>query len=179
MFNKISINKNRSLANYPTSLYIFSFKLSHEVVTGSGTSGEGRRPWAITISTSMPHISFFFSGSRATTISPSRPPHLTLPGKTTLLNGIFRAFKVWLSIIQPFHAKTFIYIFIYLSVNIKRMIPLNVNYITFFANLNSNYHKKWLIFKSNMNIKMTHHKINFSFEGSLVWKCLMCLRENC
>ena len=47
------------------------------------------------------------------------------------------------------------------------MIPLNVNCITFFANLNSNY-KKWLIFKSNMNIKMTHHKINFSFEGSLV-----------
>ena len=28
------------------------------------------------------------------TISPSVRPHLTLPGKTTFLNGIFRAFKV-------------------------------------------------------------------------------------
>ena len=39
-------------------------------------AGEGRRPWA-------------------TTISPSVPPHLTLPVKTTFLNGIFRAFKAW------------------------------------------------------------------------------------
>ena len=33
-------------------------------------AGEGRRPWG-------------------TTISPSGPPHLTLPSKTTCLNGIF------------------------------------------------------------------------------------------
>ena len=59
-------------------------------------AGEGRRPWATTISPSGPHISFFlFRQPWATTISPSGPPHLTLPGKTTFLNGIFRAFKVW------------------------------------------------------------------------------------
>ena len=59
--------------------------------------GEGRRPLATTISPSVPHISFsLFRQPWATTISPSVPPHLTLPGKTTFLNGIFRAWKVWL-----------------------------------------------------------------------------------
>ena len=62
---------------------------------------EGRRPWATTISPSVPHISFFvFWQPWATTISPSVSPHLTLPGKTTFLNGILRAFKVWFSKIQ-------------------------------------------------------------------------------
>ena len=47
-------------------------------------AGEGRRPWATTISPSVPHISFFlFRQPWATTISSSVPPHLTLPGKTT------------------------------------------------------------------------------------------------
>ena len=59
-------------------------------------AGKGRRPWATTISPSVPHISFFlFRQPWTTTISPSVPPHLTLPGKTTFLNGSFRAFKVW------------------------------------------------------------------------------------
>jgi len=49
-------------------------------------AGEGRRPWA-------------------TTISPSVPPHLTFPGKTNFSNVIFSAFKVWLKKIQPRHAK--------------------------------------------------------------------------
>ena len=55
--------------------------------TGPGWwAGEGRRPWATTISPSVPHISFFlFRQPWATTISPSVPPHLTLPGKTTFL----------------------------------------------------------------------------------------------
>ena len=60
--------------------------------------GEDRRPWATTISTSVSQISFFlFRQPWATTISPSVPPFLTLPGKTTLLNAILRAFKVWSS----------------------------------------------------------------------------------
>ena len=49
-------------------------------------AGEFRQPWA-------------------TTISPSIPPHLTLLGKTTFLNGILRVFKVWFSKIQPRHAE--------------------------------------------------------------------------
>ena len=58
--------------------------------------GESRWPWSPTFSPSLPNISFFlFRQPWATTISPSVPPHLTLPGKTTFLNGIFRAFKVW------------------------------------------------------------------------------------
>ena len=69
-------------------------------------AGEGKRPWATTISPSVPHISFFLLWQPwATFISPSVPPHLTLPGKTTFLNGIFRAFKVWFLKIQPRHAK--------------------------------------------------------------------------
>ena len=48
-------------------------------------AGEGRRPWATTISPSVPHISFFlFRQPWATTISSSVPPHLTLLGKTTI-----------------------------------------------------------------------------------------------
>ena len=74
--------------------------------TGFQRAGEGRRRWATTISPSVPHISFFlFRQPWATTISPSVPPHLTLPGKTTFLNGIFRAFKVWFLKIQPRRAK--------------------------------------------------------------------------
>ena len=69
-------------------------------------AGEGRRPWATTISLSVSHINFFvFRQPWATTISPSVPPHMTLPDKTTFLNGILRAFKVWFSKIQPRHAK--------------------------------------------------------------------------
>ena len=46
-------------------------------------AGEGRRPWATTISPSVPHISFFlFRQPWATTISSFVPPHLTHPGKT-------------------------------------------------------------------------------------------------
>jgi len=45
---------------------------------------------------SVPHVGFFlFRQPWATTISPSGPPHLTLPGKTTFLNGIFKAFKLF------------------------------------------------------------------------------------
>ena len=65
----------------------------------------GGQSWATTISPSMQHISLFvFRQPWATTISLSLPPHLTLPGKTTFLNGIIRAFKVWFSKIQPRHA---------------------------------------------------------------------------
>ena len=55
-------------------------------------SSRGRQAaWATTISPSVPHISFFlFRQPWATTISPCIPPHLTLPGKTTFLNGIIR-----------------------------------------------------------------------------------------
>ena len=66
-------------------------------------AGEGRRPWATTISPSVPHICFFlFRQPRATTISSNMPPRWTIQGKTTLLNCIlFRACKVWFSKIQP------------------------------------------------------------------------------
>ena len=71
-------------------------------------AGEGRRPWATTISPYVPHVSFFvFRQLWATTIPPSVPPHLTIPGKSTFLNGIFRAFKVWFSKIQR-RATTFV-----------------------------------------------------------------------
>ena len=69
-------------------------------------AGEGRRPWATIISPSVPHISFFvYRQPWATTITPSVPVHLIFPGKTTFLNGIYRAFKVWFLKIQPRHAK--------------------------------------------------------------------------
>ena len=46
------------------------------------------------------------------------------------------------------------------------MIPLNVNCKTFFANLNSDFHKKWLTIESNINVKNdAPYKIHFSFEG--------------
>ena len=73
---------------------ILHFHLNYHVQR----AGEGRRPWATTISTSGPQISFFlFRQPWATTISPSVPPFLTLPGKNTFLNAILRAFKVWSS----------------------------------------------------------------------------------
>ena len=51
-------------------------------------AGEARRPWATTTSVSVRPISFFlFRQPWATPISPSGPPHLTLSGKTTFLNG--------------------------------------------------------------------------------------------
>ena len=54
-------------------------------------AGEGRRPWATTIFSFGPHISFFlFRQPWATTISSYVPPHLTLPGKTTFLNDILK-----------------------------------------------------------------------------------------
>ena len=54
----------------------------------------------------MPHISFFvYRQPWATTITPSVPSHLIFPGKTTFLNGIYNAFKVWFLKIQPRHAK--------------------------------------------------------------------------
>ena len=71
-------------------------KIISEEIYNPAMSGEGRRPWATTISPSVPQISFFlFWQPWATTISPSVPAHLTLPAKTTFLNGTFRAFKVW------------------------------------------------------------------------------------
>ena len=60
--------------------------LKMKVYASVSGAGEGRRPWATTISSSV-------------------PPHLTLPGKTTFLNDIFRAFKVLFSKIQPRHVK--------------------------------------------------------------------------
>ena len=85
---------------------LFVNKLSPVNLVRYIRAGEGRRAWATAISSSGPHISFFlFRQPWATTISHSVPPHLTLPGKTTFLNGIFRAFKVWFSKIQPRHAK--------------------------------------------------------------------------
>ena len=68
-------------------------------------AGEGRRPWAPLFPLPGHILAFFpFRQPWATTISPSEPPHLTLPGKTAFLNGILRAFKVRFSKIQPRHA---------------------------------------------------------------------------
>ena len=58
---------------------------------------------------------FIFQQPWATAVSPSVPPHLTLPGKTTFLNGIFRAFEGWFLKIQPRHAIN-IYLDLYISV---------------------------------------------------------------
>ena len=79
---------------------------------------EGRRPCATTFSPSEPHISFFlFRQLWATTIYPSRPPHLTLPGKTAFLHGIIKALKVWFSKSSRVTKKKYKFKSLYLSVN--------------------------------------------------------------
>ena len=84
------------------SYIIFQTLNSHVADNMVHRAGEGRGPWATTISPSVPHISFFlFRQPWTTTLYPSVPPHLTLPGKTTFFNGIFSAFKVWFLKIQP------------------------------------------------------------------------------
>jgi hypothetical protein len=119
MFNGSNCNRKSQLSEIlteplnPRDKHTVKNELSqYSVWPGSGcwTSGgrqaAGRRPWTTTISSSVPHISFLvFRQPWATTISSSGPPQLTLPGKTTFLNGILRAFKCYFSKIQPRHAK--------------------------------------------------------------------------
>ena len=57
------------------------------------------------------------------------------------------------------------------------MIPLNVNCKTFFSNINSDFHKKGLIFESFRILKLAHRKIHFRFEGYPCVKMCNVLRE--
>ena len=49
----------------------------------------------------------------------------------------------------------------------------------YFANLNSDFHKKWLIFTSNMNIKNDTTKKNLVLKGTPYVKMCNVLRKNC
>ena len=117
-------------------------------------AGEGRRPWATTFSPSLPNIRFFlFPQPRATTISPSVPPHLTLPGKTTFLNGIVMPlkfdFKKSSRVTQKSTTQT-IFSFL-LKINILCFEFLNCSKMKFLTNLTEycilKYHKSLMIIK--------------------------------
>ena len=133
-------------SSWSTVIQVSLNKFIHEKQVYPPKKSTGRRPWATTISSSGPHNNFLlFRQTWVTTISSSVAPHLILPGKTT--------FMIYLGPLKcDFQKSSHITQKIYLNLYIK-VIPLNVNCKTFFVNLNFDFHKKWLICDSNMNIK--------------------------
>ena len=129
----------------------YSCKRSCSFPSSCPWSGGGRRPCATTISSSVPHICFFFSsGSHDPPLFPLLYHHIFL-FRTKLLFEI-----------------------IYLG-------PLNCDFQGSMGHAKNIYsfHKKWLIFESTMNIKMIHHEIYFSFKRCPCVKMCNVLRENC
>ena len=87
-----TLNTQLQMENKQNKIEIFSF-CSWDLPQEERGKAGGHEPPLFPL---PGHILAFFS---------SVPLHLTLPGKTTFLNDILRAFKVWYAKIQPRHAK--------------------------------------------------------------------------
>ena len=127
-------NRPRAVSYHVKHRSLFYHLTCLENLPSIKRAGKGRRPWASTISSSGPHISFFlFRQPWATTISYSVPPHLTLPGKNIFLMIYLGPLKLLLKNPAATH-NTYIFKSLYFGLNMK------LGWFFFCANLNSDFH---------------------------------------